>query len=98
MTSLRGRTAGTDTYSGPFQASATSWRMNDIPMAVINGASRGAPRNGRYAMYSIVAFSTPQMTIAATSVMMIAGISELADALVWRSKAERMKLAEIIPP
>ena len=42
-----GSTFGMVTYSGPFHASATSWRMNDIPIAVISGASRGALRNGR---------------------------------------------------
>ncbi len=40
--------------------------MNDIPIAVINGASRGAPRSGRYATSSIDALSVPQKAIAIT--------------------------------
>ena len=72
--------------------------MNDIPIAVISGASRGAPRNGLYATNSIVAFSTPQMTIAATSVTRIAGTSEPIDALVLEAEDEVMNVAEIIPP
>ena len=30
----------------PFQARPMFWRMNDIPIAVISGASRGAFRSG----------------------------------------------------
>jgi len=33
--------------------------MNDIPIAVIKGASRGAPRKGRYATNSMLALITP---------------------------------------
>ena len=32
---------------------ATCCRMIEMPMAVISGASRGAPRSGRYATRSI---------------------------------------------
>ncbi len=49
--------------------------MNDIPIAVISGASRGAPRNGRYATRSIVALSTPQAAIATSSDTTIAATS-----------------------
>ena len=33
--------------AGPFQSSATFSSMNDTPMAVMSGASRGARRSGR---------------------------------------------------
>ena len=46
--------------------------MNDIPIAVISGASRGAPRSGRYAIRSIVALISPQAAIATTSEQTIA--------------------------
>ncbi len=36
-----------ETGAGPFQASPTFWRMNETPIAVISGASLGAPRSGR---------------------------------------------------
>src|SRR6266545_4861112 len=39
-----GRMLGTDTGAGPSRLSPTSWRMNDIPIAVISGARRGAVR------------------------------------------------------
>ncbi len=51
---------------------ATCCRMIEMPIAVISGASRGAPRSGRYAMRSMVkptamqtgtAQSTPANTI-----------------------------------
>ena len=38
--------SGTEAGS-PYQSEPTFWRMNDIPIAVISGASLGAPRNGR---------------------------------------------------
>src|SRR2546429_246214 len=41
--------------------------MKDIPIAVMSGARRGAPRRGRYAMNSIVAFRMPQKSIPITS-------------------------------
>ena len=42
-----GSTFGTAVYPGPFQPIATSSRMNETPIAVISGASRGAERRGR---------------------------------------------------
>ena len=49
--------------------------MNDIPIAVINGASRGAPRSGRYATRSTVALIRPHATIATSSEQTIARTS-----------------------
>jgi hypothetical protein len=46
-TSPRGRMESTDVGRAPFQTSATFWRMKDIPIAVIKGASRGAWRKRR---------------------------------------------------
>ena len=42
-----GKTWGARRSPGPATMSATFCRMNDTPMAVISGASRGAFRNGR---------------------------------------------------
>jgi hypothetical protein len=42
--------------------------MNDMPTAVINGASLGALRNGRYATRSIITLSTPEAAIATNRV------------------------------
>jgi hypothetical protein len=42
--------------------------MKLTPIAVISGASRGAPRNGRYATNSIAALIEPQASIVRTSV------------------------------
>ncbi len=42
-----GKTWGNDLGDGPYQIWTRFWRMNDTPMAVISGASRGAFRNGR---------------------------------------------------
>ena len=36
-----------ETGAGPFQTRPTVWRMNETPIAVISGASRGALRSGR---------------------------------------------------
>jgi hypothetical protein len=41
--------------------------MNDIPIAVISGASLGALRNGRYATRSIITFSEPDASMLTTS-------------------------------
>jgi hypothetical protein len=46
-TSPRGRIESTDVGRAPFQTRAMFWRMNDIPIAVINGARRGACRKRR---------------------------------------------------
>ena len=40
-----GRMSGTDVGRAPFQTRPMFWRMNDMPIAVISGASRGALRN-----------------------------------------------------
>ena len=42
-----GRSAGSAGRRQPAIISAMFWRMNDTPMAVIRGASRGACRSGR---------------------------------------------------
>src|ERR671935_260096 len=63
-----GRMLGRETGAGPSRLSPTSCRMNDIPIAVISGASRGALRKGRYATRSIVALRRPQNAIAARRV------------------------------
>src|SRR5881397_774398 len=63
-----GRMFGSDTGAGPRRLRPTSWRMNDIPIAVINGASRGAFRSGRYATRSIDAFRRPQNAMQQSSV------------------------------
>ena len=42
-----GRMSGTEVGRAPFQISPMFWRMNDIPIAVIRGASRGALRKRR---------------------------------------------------
>jgi hypothetical protein len=41
--------------------------MNDMPTAVIRGASLGAPRNGRYATRSIITLRLPLVSIATSS-------------------------------
>ena len=48
-----------------------SWRMKLAPIAVINGASLGAWRSGRYATRSIVALMRPHEAITSTSVAML---------------------------
>ena len=48
--------------------------MKLTPIAVISGASRGAPRSGRYATNSIVALIEPQASIARISVAKTIGI------------------------
>ena len=58
--------SGTDVGSGCHSA-PTFWRMNDIPIAVINGASFGALRNGLYATRSIITFSEPVASMLTTS-------------------------------
>ncbi len=46
--SLLGRMSSRiETGAGPFQTRPTFWRMNETPIAVISGASRGALRSGR---------------------------------------------------
>ncbi len=72
---LRLGVAGIATGCEPFQISATSSRMNDIPIAVISGTSRGALRSGLYATRSIEALRRAQPAIAITSATRIAGIS-----------------------
>ncbi len=44
------------------------WTMNDMPIAVISGARRGAWRSGLYATRSIVALKTEKTTITTTNV------------------------------
>ncbi len=39
--------SGTPSCEPPIQRMPTFWRMNDMPTAVISGASFGAVRNGR---------------------------------------------------
>ena len=58
---------------------ATFWRMNDMPMAVISGASRGALRSGLYAMRSTVTLIRPQPSIATARQTRIAGSTEPTD-------------------
>jgi hypothetical protein len=76
-----GRVLSTDTVSVPFQTMATFWRMNDMPMAVISGASRGALRSGLYAILSTVTLMRPQPSIATTSATRMAGSTEPNDEL-----------------
>ena len=42
-----GKICGAARSPEPTRTSATFWRMNDTPIAVISGASRGALRSGR---------------------------------------------------
>ncbi len=42
-------------------------RMNDTPMAVMRGASRGACRSGRYANRSMTTPTTPMISIVTTN-------------------------------
>ena len=44
---LSGKIWGARRSPEPARTSATFWRMNDTPMAVISGARRGAFRSGR---------------------------------------------------
>ena len=44
------------------------WTMNDMPTAVISGASRGACRSGLYAMRSIEALNSANPVMITTSV------------------------------
>ena len=63
----------------------TFWRMNDTPIAVIRGASRGALRRGRYAKRSIATPSRPMtgMTMANTATMRNTACgSEVAESFV----------------
>ena len=46
-----------------------------MPIAVISGASLGAPRSGRYATRSIITLSEPVATIETTSTAISARIS-----------------------
>ena len=64
--------------------SATSSRMNDTPMAVMSGTSRGARRRGLYATRSIVALSRAQPIIATTSATRIDGMSVPRPEVSWR--------------
>ena len=68
------RMSGSDTGAGPSRFKPTFWRMNDIPIAVISGASRGACRSGRYATRSIPVLRAAQNAIAQRSVTSSAGI------------------------
>src|SRR5207244_9137981 len=71
--------------------------MNDIPIAVISGASLGAPRRGRYATRSIVALISPHATIATISEPTIAPIIGPVDGCAERLKTEEIIVAEKIP-
>ena len=64
------------TGAGPYATSPMFWRMNETPMAVISGASRGAPRRGRYATTSIVVLIAPHIAIT------IAGVAYTWDKLI----------------
>ena len=44
------------------------WTMNDMPIAVMSGARRGACRSGLYATRSIVALKIANTTITTTNV------------------------------
>ena len=44
------------------------WTMNDMPIAVISGARRGAWRSGLYATRSIVALKIAKTVITTTNV------------------------------
>ena len=45
--SVRGRTGSTAFCDGPSKTSPTFWSTNDMPIALIRGARRGALRKGR---------------------------------------------------
>ena len=47
--------------------SATFWRMNDTPIAVMSGATRGAWRSGRYTRRSMLTFRNPMIGIVNAS-------------------------------
>ncbi len=49
--------------AGPRQKNMIPSRKNDIPMAVISGARRGALRSGRYATRSIATLIPPMTSI-----------------------------------
>ena len=61
----------TEVGRAPFQTRPMFWRMNDMPIAVISGASRGALRRRRYATSSIVVLRTAQNAITITSIRRI---------------------------
>ena len=64
------------------------WRMNDAPIAVISGASRGALRSGLYAMSSTVTLSSPQKAMQMRSATITSGQSTYHAWPWWRSKRE----------
>ena len=68
-----------------------------MPMAVIRGASRGAFRNGLYAMRSTVTLIRPQPSIATARATRIAGSTEPNDELSV-SPNSPMSTAAIIAP
>ena len=58
-----GRMSGKCTVAGPFHRNMIPSSRNDIPIAVISGARRGALRRGRYATRSIATLMPPMISI-----------------------------------
>jgi hypothetical protein len=72
--------------------------MKDIPIAVINGARRGAPRSGLYAIRSIVALRVPQNAIPIRRLSRTTGIHFDAASWSWSEKVWTVSVAAIIAP
>ena len=64
-----GITCGVLIGDGPYRIWMKFWRMNETPIAVISGASRGALRSGRYANRSIATPSRPITTMTIANVV-----------------------------
>src|SRR5262249_30833433 len=88
---------GSETGRGPFQTKAMFSMMNETPIAVIRGTSRGAPRNGLYATRSIVALRSAQPIMAAASEMRMTGMSVESAGFDPRSNTWITNVAVIIP-
>ncbi len=93
-----GSDRGIATGAEPFQIRATFWRMNETPIAVISGTSRGARRSGLYATRSIVAFSSAQPAMAKSSATRIAGTRVPRAGSSCRLNMLSATVAAIIPP
>ena len=66
-----GSTSGIGTGPGPFHARPMPWRMNENPIAVISGASRGWLRSGLYPIRSIATLIAAQKIIVRSKISVI---------------------------